>query len=327
MSPLERFDRYLSSEQGRSAATRSAYLADARLLLELADDIALDALTAKDIRSFVRRLTLQGQDKRSIARRLSAWRTWFKLLIRDAGFAHNPIESVKAPRAARKLPRPVGHEETQGFLTNLTDDDPLALRDRAMYELAYSSGLRVSELVGVNLGDFRDGGSTLLVLGKGGKTRMVPVGEHAQVAIQHWQAVRHPVADDTALFLNRFGRRMTTRAVQMRLAEWSVKLGLGDHLHPHRLRHACASHFLQGSQDLRATQELLGHSSIATTQVYTALDLRHLTAVYDAAHPRAKSAGESPAPAVDIETPSDQAADGRTGGQSHCPDQGKPQAA
>ncbi|QDQ26759.1 tyrosine recombinase XerC [Chitinimonas arctica] len=290
MTPLERLDRYLRGEHGRSAATRSAYMADAGLLLTLAGDTDLAALGSKDIRGFVRRMNSQGHDPRSIARRLSAWRAWFKLLMREAGFAHNPVEGIKAPRAARKLPRPVGVDEAMGFLDNLTDTDPLARRDRAMYELAYSSGLRVSELVGVDCEDFRDAGATLQVLGKGGKVRLVPVGEMAIHTIQDWLQDRAslPQTGDAALFLNRFGRRMSTRAVQLRLAEWSVKLGLPDHLHPHRLRHACASHFLQGSQDLRATQELLGHASIATTQVYTLLDFQHLAAVYDSAHPRAQ---------------------------------------
>ncbi|GAB3260798.1 tyrosine recombinase XerC [Chitinimonas naiadis] len=291
MSPLERLDRYLTGEQGKAAATREAYLADAELLLRFAGDTALDALTVREIRSYVRQMKLQGHDHRSIARRLSAWRSWFKLLVREAGFATNPVDGVKAPRAPRKLPRPVAVDETMGFLESLDGDDVLSLRDRAMFELAYSSGLRVSELVGADCGDFRDGGASLQVLGKGGKTRQVPVGEEADQALQRWLATRTGLAqaDETALFVNRFGRRMTSRAVQQRLAGWSDRLGLADRLHPHRLRHACASHFLQGSQDLRATQELLGHASIATTQIYTRLDFQHLAKVYDAAHPRAKT--------------------------------------
>ncbi len=289
MTPLERLDRYLTGEQGKSPATRAAYLADARLLLTLAGDTAMENLTPREIRGFVRRMKSQGHDHRSIARRLSAWRGWFKLLVREAGFATNPVEGIKAPRAARKLPRPIGVDEAQGFLENLDEDDPLARRDRAMYELAYSAGLRVSELVGAELADFRDEGRTLQVLGKGGKSRQVPVGDYARQALDNWLVDRASLVQpgETALFLNQRGRRMSTRAVQLRLAEWSTKLGLADRLHPHRLRHACASHFLQGSQDLRATQELLGHSSIATTQVYTRLDFQHLASVYDAAHPRA----------------------------------------
>ncbi|WP_269531520.1 tyrosine recombinase XerC [Chitinimonas sp. BJYL2] len=292
MTPLERLERFLTGEHGKSRATRAAYLADARLLLELAGDRALDTLHPRDIRGYVRTLKLRGQDARSIARRLSAWRTWFRLLVREAGYTHNPVEGLRAPRAARKLPRPVGVDETQGFLDALgREDDPLSIRDSAIFELAYSSGLRVSELVGANLDDFRDGGQTLLVLGKGGKTRQVPVGETALAAIARWQPIRTTLAQagEAALFVGKTGKRLTPRAVQARLHDWSDKLGLADRLHPHRLRHACATHFLQGSQDLRATQELLGHASIATTQVYTRLDFSHLAQVYDAAHPRAKS--------------------------------------
>lgn len=294
MTPLERLDRYLTGEQGKSPATRTAYLADAQLLLTLAGDTAMENLTPREIRGFVRRMKSQGHDHRSIARRLSAWRGWFKLLVREAGFATNPVEGIKAPRAARKLPRPIGVDEAQGFLEHLDEDDPLARRDRAMYELAYSAGLRVSELVSAELADFRDEGRTLQVLGKGGKSRQVPVGDYARQALDNWLMDRASLVQpgETALFLNQRGRRMSTRAVQLRLAEWSTKLGLADRLHPHRLRHACASHFLQGSQDLRATQELLGHSSIATTQVYTRLDFQHLASVYDAAHPRAHASDD-----------------------------------
>jgi integrase/recombinase XerC len=290
MTPLERLERYLTGERGKSEATRDAYLADARLLLELAGDTPLDALTAREIRGFVRQMRQRGHDARSIARRLSAWRSWFQVLIREAGYTLNPVETVKAPRAERKLPRPVGVDDTAAFLDALNEDDPLTVRDRAMYELAYSSGLRVSELVGANLTDFSDGGATLTVLGKGGKLRQVPVGDSARASLDAWLQLRGLMAKEreTAVFLGRTGQRMTTRAVQARLADWSVKLGLPDHLHPHRLRHACASHFLQSSGDLRATQELLGHASIATTQVYTQLDFQRLAAVYDAAHPRAR---------------------------------------
>ncbi|HEY9103567.1 tyrosine recombinase XerC [Chitinimonas sp.] len=296
MSPLERFERYLAGEQGRAAHTRAAYLADAQLLLDYAGETPLTALTAREIRSYVRQMKLKGHDHRSIARRLSAWRSWFRLLMREAGYVVNPLDGVRAPRAAQKLPRPVAVDEVAGFLEHLDGDAYLELRDRAMFELAYSSGLRVSELVGAELANFRDDGATLLVLGKGGKTRQVPVGQAARVALTRWQAARAGLAQpgETALFVNRLGQRLTTRAVQQRLAAWSDKLGLPDRLHPHRLRHACASHFLQDSQDLRATQELLGHASIATTQVYTRLDFRHLAQVYDSAHPRARAEADEP---------------------------------
>lgn len=292
MTPLERLERYLTGEKGKSAATRAAYLADARLLLDLAGDKALDGLTPRDIRGFVRQMRQRGHDARSIARRLSAWRAWYTVLMREAGYAGNPVEAIKAPRAEKKLPRPISTDAAAGFLDGMDEDDTLAVRDKAMFELAYSSGLRVSELVGVDLRDFSEGGAMLTVLGKGGKARQVPVGDAARAAIDAWCVLRGPLAvegeGEAALFLNRQGRRLTVRTVQLRLAQWSTRLGLGDHLHPHRLRHACASHFLQSSGDLRATQELLGHASIATTQVYTHLDFQRLAAVYDQAHPRAK---------------------------------------
>ncbi|WP_374357691.1 tyrosine recombinase XerC [Chitinimonas sp.] len=290
MTALERFERYLTGERGKSAATRAAYLADARLLLELAGERTLDSLQARDIRGFVRQMKQRGHDARSIARRLSAWRAWFALLCREAGFIANPVEAIRGPRAARKLPRPVSADAAAGFLDALDDDDPLARRDRALFELAYSSGLRVSELVGVDLADFLDGGASLTVVGKGGKGRQVPVGASARAAIDGWLLVRGQLArpGEPALFVSRTGGRLGVRAVQLRLDQWSDRLGVADKLHPHRLRHACASHFLQSSGDLRATQELLGHASIASTQIYTHLDFQRLAAVYDAAHPRAK---------------------------------------
>jgi integrase/recombinase XerC len=290
MTPLERFERFLTGEHGKSAATRAAYLADARLLLELAGERRLEELDPRDIRACVRQLRQRGHDARSIARRLSAWRKWFTVLVREAGFAANPVAGIKPPRIEKKLPRPVSTDAAAGFLDSLNDDDTLAVRDRAMFELAYSSGLRVSELVGVDVDDFGDGGNTLTVLGKGRRERQVPVGELARDAIAAWLAERPALlrGEEPALFLNRYGKRMSTRAVQLRLSQWSDRLGLADKLHPHRLRHACASHFLQSSGDLRATQELLGHASIASTQIYTHLDFQRLAAVYDAAHPRAK---------------------------------------
>lgn len=291
MDALARFERYLTGERGKSPATRSSYLADARLLLELAGGMALSTLGTREIRAFVRQLKQKGHDPRSIARRLSAWRAWFNLLMREGVLASNPAEAIRAPRATKKLPRPVDVDSAAGFLDGMAaEDGALASRDHAMYELAYSSGLRVSELVGLDLGDLQADG-LLRVLGKGGKQRLVPVGEAARRAIAGWLPQRQAMlqAGENALFLNRYGQRMSRRAVHLRLTGWCDKLGLADKLHPHRLRHACASHFLQGSGDLRATQELLGHASITSTQIYTQLDFQRLSAVYDQAHPRAKN--------------------------------------
>ncbi|MFC4160252.1 tyrosine recombinase XerC [Chitinimonas lacunae] len=294
MTPYQRLERFLDGEHGKSRATRDAYLADARLLLELAAGRPLDSLTSEDIRGFVRNLRSRGQEPRSIARRLSAWRGWFRLLQREMGYPTNPAQGVRAPKMAKKLPRPLGTDETAGFLDALPEDEPLGLRDKAMFELAYSSGLRVSELVGVDMTDFEENGSMLRVRGKGDRERRVPVGVRARQAVAAWCAQRQTLVDrdQQALFVSRRGRRIGVGAVQKRLADWAIKLGIHDRLHPHRLRHACASHFLQSSGDLRATQELLGHQSLASTQVYTHLDFQHLARVYDATHPRAKEKKE-----------------------------------
>jgi integrase/recombinase XerC len=290
MTPLERFARALQGEGGKSAATRAAYLADAALLVELLGDMPVERATQAEIRACVRRLHGQGMAPRSIARRLSAWRAWFRVLVRETGLPSNPVDGVRAPRAARTLPRPPGLDATQAFLAAMPDDDALAARDRALIELAYSSGLRLAELVSLDLDDFEDGGRFVRVLGKGGKTRVVPVGRAARTAIAHWQVLRATLVrpGETALFVSRQGTRIGARAVQQRLAHWGRQLGWPERLHPHKLRHACATHFLQSSQDLRATQELLGHAQLTSTQVYTRLDFQHLAKVYDVAHPRAR---------------------------------------
>jgi len=289
MTPLERLERYLTGERGKSAATREAYLADAALLLELAKDQPLATLTQRDIRGFVRILRTRGQDPRSIARRLSAWRSWYRLLLREDGYSVNPVDGVRPPKAEKKLPRPLGPDDMGAFLDQLPREDPLAVRDAAIYELLYSSGLRISELIGIDLADFSDAGRSLTVLGKGGKMRQVPVGEKARTDLDSWLALRGALAGPAqpALFVGKDGKRLSVRSVQHRLQNAGVVQGVADHLHPHKFRHACATHFLQSSQDLRATQELLGHASIVSTQVYTHLDFQHLSKAYDAAHPRA----------------------------------------
>lgn len=288
-TPLARLERYLTGERSKSPATRAAYLADAQLLLELCGDKPLAQLELRDIRGFVRTLHRRGQDPRSIARRLCAWRAWFRLLMREAAYTHNPVEGIRPPRAEKKLPRPLNPDAMNAFLDHLPQDDAQALRDKAIYELLYSSGLRIAELAGLNLADFGDEGRVLTVTGKGGKMRQVPVGETARQALDAWLAVRAPLAGaGQALFIGTTGKRLSVRTIQKRLHDAGVLHGVPDRVHPHKLRHACASHFLQSSQDLRATQELLGHSSIVSTQVYTHLDFQHLAQVYDAAHPRSR---------------------------------------
>jgi integrase/recombinase XerC len=290
MTPLARFARYLSSELSRSLHTADAYLRDAEKLLALAQGRDLATLTTQDIRGFVRQLASQGLSARSIARHLSAWRSWYHLLIRDAGFSHNPCVYVRPPKTQKKLPTTLSPDITQHFLESVPETTPLAARDKAIFELAYSSGLRVSELATLCLSDLNLAEGTLTVRGKGDKTRVVPFGQPCQHAINAWLILRVQLAqpDTYTVFVTKQGKKMTTRAIELRFKQWGIKVGITTPLYPHLMRHSCASHLLQSSQDLRAVQEMLGHASIQTTQVYTHLDYQHLAKIYDQAHPRAK---------------------------------------
>jgi integrase/recombinase XerC len=220
---------------------------------------------------------------------LSAWRGFFKYLARDHGYAVNPALGIRAPRSARKLPHALSPDEATRLM-EIGETTTLALRDKAILELFYSSGLRLSELTGLDLDGVNLRDATVRVTGKGSRTRIVPVGSHALAAIKDWLPQRRALlrGEETALFVGKDGRRLGPRAVQARLKHWALRLGLSAKVHPHVLRHSFASHVLQSSGDLRAVQEMLGHASIATTQVYTHLDFQHLAKAYDAAHPRAK---------------------------------------
>ena len=289
---------YLTHERRLSANTAASYKRDIDELISLVGAGNLGELQSHQIRRFVAQLHARGLDGRSIARMLSAWRGLYRYLVRDRGFAANPCMGVRAPKAARRLPHALSPDEATRLMQIDEGDEgdkgeALALRDKAMFELFYSSGLRLSELTSMSLGDIDVTDGTVRVTGKGGKTRVVPVGRHALVALDVWLAPRALLAhsDETALFLGQSGRRLGVRAVQLRLKHWAAKLGLDRSLHPHMLRHSFASHLLQSSGDLRAVQEMLGHASISTTQVYTQLDFQHLSKVYDAAHPRARRKG------------------------------------
>jgi integrase/recombinase XerC len=286
---LEGYLRHLTDERRLSVHTARGYQRDISALIDLAGTTPLDRLQVHEVRRFVAQLHARGLDGRSLARALSAWRGFFRFLGRDHGFQQNPCVGIRAPKAAKKLPRALSPDEA-GRLMEIDADDPLALRDKAIFELFYSSGLRLSELTGLAIGDVDFDDATVRVTGKGAKTRIVPVGAYALKALRAWLAERGGLAADgeTALFVNRKGLRLGTRSVQLRLERWALKLGLGRRVHPHALRHSFASHVLQSSGDLRAVQEMLGHASISTTQVYTQLDFQHLAKVYDAAHPRAK---------------------------------------
>ena len=288
-SALERYFAHLRNERRLASHTLAAYARDAKLLTQLAGSRALEALGPADIRRFIATLHGKGQSPRSLARILSSWRGFYDWLGRSRAVASNPCAGVKAPRAPRRLPEVLSPDDAVR-LVSLVDDSPLGQRDRALFELAYSCGLRVSELTGLDLEALDAAAGEVRVTGKGSKTRIVPVGEHALKAIAAWLAVRTGIANpaETALFVGSSGRRLAPREVQRRIKLWAAAAGLAVDVHPHMLRHSFASHVLQSSGDLRAVQEMLGHASIASTQVYTHLDFQHLAKVYDAAHPRAR---------------------------------------
>jgi len=287
---LDDYERYLGT---RPAHTRNAYLRDIATLKTLAGEASLAGLSPTDLRRFLATLHGRGISGRSLARMLSGWRAFFRFAMdRDRSFKDDPCGGLKAPKAQRRLPSALSPDEAVQLVA-IEGHDALALRDRALLELAYSSGLRVAELSGMNLSMLDLVSGEVRVWGKGSKERIVPVGAPARAALEAWIARRIslPVRDAEALFLSRTGRRLGPRAIQQRLAAWAVKRGLRRHVHPHMLRHSFASHLLQSSGDLRAVQELLGHASIASTQVYAHLDFQHLAKVYDEAHPRAKKNG------------------------------------
>ena len=290
---LAGFLSQLRPERRLSRHTADAYARDVRALLELAGTTSLAELQIHQIRRFVAQLHGRGLGGKSLARLLSAWRGFFKYLARDHGFSLNPCAGVRAPKSPKSLPKALSPDEATR-LVSIAGDDKLAVRDRAIFEMFYSSGLRLSELTSLKSGDVNYSDATVRVTGKGNKTRVVPVGSHALKALKAWMMVRGLLVkqDEAALFVSQNGGAITPRAIQQRLKTWSIKQGLPGNVHPHMLRHSFASHVLQSSGDLRAVQEMLGHSSISTTQVYTHLDFQYLAKVYDQAHPRAKRKGK-----------------------------------
>jgi len=230
----------------------------------------------------------QGLGSKSIALRLVALRQWFNYLVRQEQMSVNPAVGIKAPKASKRLPKNIDAEQV-GQLLASDSNEPSDLRDLAMMELMYSSGLRLSELQGLDLGDMDLIGREVRLLGKGNKERIVPIGSKALEALNRWLAVRGQFKpQDNAVFLNKRGGRLSHRSIQLVMQKWGEKQGLESHLHPHKLRHSFATHMLEASGDLRAVQELLGHSNLSTTQIYTHLDFQHLAKIYDAAHPRAR---------------------------------------
>jgi integrase/recombinase XerC len=241
------------------------------------------------VRRYIARLHAGGLTGRTLARMLSAWRGFYRYLARDHGVVHNPCLDIRAPKSPKRLPHALSPDQA-AQLMSIEANDALALRDKAIFELFYSSGLRLSELTALALTDVNFQDATVRVMGKGSKTRVVPVGSFASNALHAWLEARTQLStpEQTALFVSRDGARLSARAVQQRLKVWAMKLGVPSNVHPHVLRHSFASHVLQSSGDLRAVQEMLGHASISTTQIYTHLDHQYLSKVYDQAHPRAR---------------------------------------
>ncbi len=288
---LDDYIQHLTFERGLSALTCKSYSRDLALLESLAEQADLSTIKNQQIRRFIAILNSQGLSSKSIARALSAWRGFYDYLIQHKGFTQNPVIGLRAPKAAKTLPQALSVDQAVKFV-DIQGDGLLEVRDHAILELFYSSGLRLAELVNLDTGmlDFSEG--TVTVTGKGNKTRIVPLGSHASNALQKWLQLRADIkindSNKNAVFITQQGRRITPRAVQYRVKTWAIKQGINTDMHPHLLRHSFATHVLQSSQDLRAVQEMLGHANISTTQVYTHLDFQHLAKIYDAAHPRAR---------------------------------------
>jgi len=309
---LARFRRYMSSERRLSAHTDSSYARDLAALVKFCDRAGLgdwSALDTQHVRTFAAHSHAAGLAPRSIQRRLSAVRSFYEFLLREgrsdgAGASsapaagrrrrservtRNPARDVAAPKAARRLPQTLDADQMARLL-EIPAGEGLSARDRAIMELLYSSGLRLAELVGLDVMSLDLKDRTVQVLGKGRKARIVPVGRAAAQALRVWFKARAGVAreQETALFVGRSGARLGPRAVQARVAYWARRQGLGMPVHPHLFRHSFASHLLESSGELRGVQELLGHADISTTQIYTHLDFQHLARIYDATHPRAR---------------------------------------
>lgn len=299
----EEFLAELRLQRRMSPHTLDAYRRDLDALAVACAGAAIEKITSIDVRRFLARMHAAGLAPASLARRLSAWRSFYRWLGQRGTVTANPVAGVRAPKRAKRLPKALAPDQAVRLAAHATDGSPLQLRDRAMVELLYSSGLRLAELVSLDWRHFRVEGRApasrswidldarlATVLGKGGKTRLVPIGAPAAEALRLWLGARATIGgvESRALFVSERGVRIAPRSVQRRVQMLAQRLGMEVPVHPHMLRHSMASHVLQSSGDLRAVQELLGHANISTTQIYTKLDWQHLAKVYDAAHPRAR---------------------------------------
>ena len=287
---LSAFLEYLRGEKRVAEHTLTNYRRDLLRLQKYCDQAEVETwqvLQSSDIRQYIGFRHKQGIGSKTMQRELAAMRSFYRYLQKKQLVAHDPAHGVSAPKAAKKLPKILDVDQMAGIL-DANPDSILEIRDLAMFELFYSTGLRLSELVMLDIGDISLSDGYLLVrFGKGNKQRQVPVGKKAIAAVNKWLALR-PETSATALFVSHKGARLGQRSVQLRLEKWRLKHNVLEHVHPHMLRHSFASHMLESSHDIRAVQELLGHSNISTTQIYTHLDFQHLASIYDQSHPRAK---------------------------------------
>ena len=297
LADVDRYLEHLRVERRSSPNTIAAYARDLKRFAQGAGETPSTAIGTADIRRFAARLHARGLSPRSIARHLSSVRGLFAFLVGRGEVGANPASGVRAPKLRPRLPKTLDVDQAATLFTS-TVTTPIEIRDRAMAELFYSSGLRLSELVGMDVRDLDLANGFATVTGKGQKVRIVPVGRAARLAIEAWLATRKTVRGDEPLFTGRQGTRLSTRNVQLRLKRLAQATSGNDALHPHMLRHSFASHLLESSGDLRAVQELLGHANISTTQIYTHLDFQHLAKVYDDTHPRARTGSTTEEPSA-----------------------------
>ena len=286
---LDLFFNYIKFEKRLSELTIKNYQHDINRLIKL-NDKKLTEINSEDIRLSLSKLHASGLSGKSLSRILSSWRGCFLFLNKSQLMKYDPTSGIKAPKAKKKLPQTLSIDQVFNLI-NIPQTGFIDTRDKAILEFFYSSGLRLSELVNIHINDIDMSEQTLKVLGKGNKFRIVPIGRKAIEALNLWILQRNKlnkILDSELLFLNQHGKKLTARAIQYRLKFWAQKNNIPENIHPHLLRHSFASHVLQSSQDLRAVQELLGHSNISTTQIYTHLDFQHLSKIYDQAHPRSK---------------------------------------
>jgi integrase/recombinase XerC len=289
---IDRFIRHLEFERRLSPLTCKNYRRDLKTLDAYCEQSGVGEwkdLDSEHVRAYAAACFRKGLSAKSIQRRLSASRTFFRYLIREKEVSKNPIASVSAPKGKKRLPDNLDADRMARLL-QIKGDGPIVDRDRAILELLYSSGLRLAELINLNLGDVDMHDATVRVTGKGNKDRIVPVGRHALKALRQWAITRPDLAaaDEKALFVSNRGSRISSRSVQSRVKHWAKKQGIDTNVYPHLFRHSFATHMLESSHDLRGVQELLGHANISTTQVYTHLDFQHLAQIYDQTHPRAR---------------------------------------